>query len=109
MLTLGALSLTRFGPSRPLWPAQLGGGAAHLKGELPGDYGFDPLGLAAGEGRLSRMQEAELLHARYSAAAACQVQCSCSILGTVRAGTMQLLHAMYGFAARCLALHNAWL
>ncbi|KAL6746415.1 light harvesting complex a protein [Haematococcus lacustris] len=49
--------------NRPLW---LPGGAvpAHLKGELPGDFGFDPLGLASDPKALAWYQQAELVHAR---------------------------------------------
>ena len=33
---------------------------------LPGDYGFDPLGLGKSASNLERFAEAELLHARWS-------------------------------------------
>lgn len=36
---------------------------AYLDGSLPGDYGFDPLGLAEG-GVLPRMREAEIINGR---------------------------------------------
>jgi len=38
----------------------------HLVGELPGDYGFDPLNLSASPESLDRNQELELLHARWA-------------------------------------------
>lgn len=55
-----------YGATRPRWPASLGGGAPHLTGQLPGDYGFDPLGLLADEPRRRWIEEAELLHARWA-------------------------------------------
>ena len=54
-----------YGPIRPQVPESLGGCQPHLKGQLPGDYGFDPLGLAKEPAALAKYQEAELLHARY--------------------------------------------
>ena len=56
-----------FGGARPQLPAPLGG-APHLPGVMPGDYGFDPLGLwaAADEGRRRWYAEAELLHSRWA-------------------------------------------
>ena len=41
----------------------------HLDGTLCGDAGFDPLGLGS-EGRMARMHELELLHARWAMLAA---------------------------------------
>eukprot|EP00892_Ulva_mutabilis_P009093 jgi/Ulvmu1/6556/UM003_0192.1 len=56
-----------FGAARPQLPAPLGG-AAGLDGTMPGDYGFDPLGLWHGAdlGRRRWYVEAELLHARWA-------------------------------------------
>lgn len=56
-----------FGPSRPRLPGPLGA-APHLRGEAPGDYGFDPLGLwaAADPGRQRWYTEAEILHGRWA-------------------------------------------
>ena len=42
---------------------------AHLDGVLPGDYGFDPLGLGADPARLAWYQEAELANGRWAMAA----------------------------------------
>jgi len=39
---------------------------AHLDGTLPGDFGFDPLGLGADPARLKYYQEAELMNARWA-------------------------------------------
>ncbi|KAG1673212.1 hypothetical protein FOA52_013092 [Chlamydomonas sp. UWO 241] len=51
--------------ARPLW---LPGGAApaHLTGSLPGDFGFDPLGLGVDAERLSWFAEAERVHGRWA-------------------------------------------
>lgn len=38
----------------------------HLKGELPGDYGFDPLNLGADPKDLEWYVQAELMHARWA-------------------------------------------
>jgi light-harvesting complex II chlorophyll a/b binding protein 7 len=56
-----------FGAQRPQLPAPLGG-APHLTGEMPGDYGFDPLGLweRADSSWQRWIAEAELLHARWA-------------------------------------------
>eukprot|EP00191_Tetraselmis_sp_GSL018_P011844 CAMPEP_0177602236 /NCGR_PEP_ID=MMETSP0419_2-20121207/14745_1 /TAXON_ID=582737 /ORGANISM="Tetraselmis sp., Strain GSL018" /LENGTH=341 /DNA_ID=CAMNT_0019095675 /DNA_START=305 /DNA_END=1327 /DNA_ORIENTATION=- len=55
-----------FGEQRPLIPEALGGGRPHLRGDLPGDYGFDPLGLAVDPAALEKYTEYELLHARWA-------------------------------------------
>ena len=39
---------------------------AHLKGTLPGDFGFDPLNLAKEPALLARFREAEVLHGRWA-------------------------------------------
>jgi len=51
--------------NRPLWYP---GGEApeHLKGELPGDFGFDPLSLGSDPELLVWFQQAELQHARWA-------------------------------------------
>lgn len=61
------------GPSRALY---LPGGLLdrndvpdYLNGELPGDYGYDPLGLGA-DGNVEKYRENELLHARWAMLAA---------------------------------------
>lgn len=55
---------TSYGPRRPIAP-WLSAPPQHCDGTYAGDWGFDHLGLAA-DGRLSRMVEAELLHARWA-------------------------------------------
>jgi len=51
--------------ARPLW---LPGSVApeYLDGSLPGDYGFDPLGLGADKEWLAWFQQAELMHCRWA-------------------------------------------
>lgn len=39
---------------------------AHLDGSLPGDFGFDPLGLGANKESLRWFRESELVHARWA-------------------------------------------
>ncbi|XP_024386371.1 photosystem I chlorophyll a/b-binding protein 2, chloroplastic [Physcomitrium patens] len=58
-------TLTGNKTDRPLW---LPGSEAPkwLDGSLPGDYGFDPLDLAAEPGRLNWMVQAELVHCRWA-------------------------------------------
>jgi len=51
--------------SRPLWrPGSTP--PAHLKGELPGDFGFDPLGLGSNPESLKWFAESERVHARWA-------------------------------------------
>ena len=51
--------------SRDLWyPGN--DSPAYLKGELPGDYGFDPLSLGSDPKLLKWFQQAELQHARWA-------------------------------------------
>jgi hypothetical protein len=38
----------------------------YLDGSLPGDYGFDPLGLGADKEWLAWFQQAELMHCRWA-------------------------------------------
>lgn len=38
----------------------------HLDGTLPGDFGYDPLGLGANAERLKWFAEAERVHARWA-------------------------------------------
>ncbi|KAI8468393.1 MAG: light harvesting complex A [Monoraphidium minutum] len=38
----------------------------HLDGSMPGDYGFDPLGLGKDSGKLRWYQQAELVHCRFA-------------------------------------------
>jgi len=54
--------------SRPLWqPGDVA--PAHLTGSLPGDYGFDPLGLGKEPAALKWYVQAELQNARWAMAA----------------------------------------
>lgn len=56
-----------FGPRRPLWLGPLPTEApTWLDGTLPGDYGYDPLGLGKDPNALNRYVELELLHARWA-------------------------------------------
>jgi light-harvesting complex I chlorophyll a/b binding protein 5 len=43
---------------------------AHLDGKIPGDYGFDPLGLGSDPNRLRWYIEAEKMNGRWAMAAA---------------------------------------
>lgn len=70
----GAQGLDRwYGPSRVLFlPSGLLDRSEvpdYLNGELPGDYGYDPLGLGA-NGAVDKYRENELLHARWAMLAA---------------------------------------
>lgn len=60
-----ATGVTGSGPERPLWLPG-GGVPKHLTGDLPGDYGFDPLKLGADKTALAWYQQAELVHSRYA-------------------------------------------
>eukprot|EP00884_Botryococcus_braunii_P002434 jgi/Botrbrau1/12191/Bobra.0186s0097.1 len=57
-----------YGPDRPKWlgPLRYQGYPSYLKGVMPGDYGFDPAGLAAKQTDFDRYFELELLHARWA-------------------------------------------
>ena len=56
-----------YGPDRPKWLGPLPFDyPAHLRGELPGDYGYDPLSLGREPAKLDRYFELELLHARWA-------------------------------------------
>ena len=76
-----------YGPERSKWLGPLSEGAtpAYLKGELPGDYGFDMLELGAEPGTLEKYREAELMHARWA------------MLGTLGCLTPELLEKYAGF------------
>jgi len=50
---------------RPMWKMNATA-PAHLDGTLPGDYGFDPLGLGVDPDRLKWYQEAELQNGRWA-------------------------------------------
>ena len=55
--------------SRDMWLGAITQPPAHLDGTLPGDYGFDPLGLGADPSRLAWYREAELMHGRWAMSA----------------------------------------
>ena len=57
--------VTRAAADRPLW---LVGASApsYLDGSMPGDYGFDPLGLGSNKERLTWYSEAELMNGRFA-------------------------------------------
>ena len=65
-----ARSLSKwYGSERPLWLGPLSASTLSppwLDGTLPGDYGYDPLGLGKSPGDLDRYVELELLHARWA-------------------------------------------
>jgi light-harvesting complex II chlorophyll a/b binding protein 7 len=47
-----------FGPERPMWLGPLSSQTpAWLNGELPGDYGYDPLGLSRDAAKLDKYVE----------------------------------------------------
>jgi light-harvesting complex II chlorophyll a/b binding protein 5 len=63
-----------YGPNRLLFlPGGLidrGDLPSYLSGELPGDYGYDPLGLGKDIDQVRKYREAELIHARWAMLAA---------------------------------------
>jgi lactate racemase len=54
---------------RDMWLGAVTVPPAHLDGSMPGDAGFDPLGLGVDPKRLAWYQEAELMHGRWAMAA----------------------------------------
>lgn len=54
---------------RAMWLGAVTVAPAHLDGALPGDQGFDPLGLGKDGTRIAWYQEAELVHGRWAMAA----------------------------------------
>eukprot|EP00899_Mesostigma_viride_P019202 jgi/Mesvir1/27283/Mv07116-RA.1 len=51
---------------RKLWAPGLVKAPAHLNGSLPGDFGYDPLGLAKDPVSLARYREAEVMNGRWA-------------------------------------------
>ena len=68
-VAMSASSSAWYGPDGPKWFGHFSSTAstpAYLKGEYPGDYGWDSAGLAADPKTCERYREAELMHARWA-------------------------------------------